>query len=205
MLKVDIVAVGMLQTNCYIVYDTETLDGILIDPGGHTSRILARISELSVAVKAIFATHGHFDHLLAVPKILAEFPVPLYVSPIDCRHLTPVTVSLADIIKETDFFIPFPASKTLTFLGREITVYATPGHSKGSVSIQIEDLLFTGDTLFPGSCGRTDFIDGDSHELRESLLLLASLPGSYTVYPGHGPSTTLSHERQQNPYMRNTL
>jgi Zn-dependent hydrolases, including glyoxylases len=200
-MKIKTIVVGDVQTNCYIIEHGG--EYAVIDAGANAAEIIA---SLPAPPKYIFATHGHFDHVTAVPKLLAEYPAAkFYMHKADC-------VGLAD--KDGAGFAMFvPADEigeintykdgdVFTLGGTEIRVIETPGHSKGSVTLMSENCLFSGDTLFFETCGRVDFPGGSMGDMRSSLKRLSALMGDFRVYPGHGPVTTLEHERANNIYMR---
>jgi hydroxyacylglutathione hydrolase len=197
---------GILEANCYLVYDEDNNDGVIVDPGGDTAPLLQEIQQRHVTVKAILNTHGHFDHS-AGNADLAHFNVPLAIHPAD-REL------LAEGGGATWFGLPeVPAVQPTLDLteGFELAVgklhlrvIETPGHTPGSVSLYIaeERALLTGDTLFASGVGRTDLPGGDPRALTESLKRLLTLPPETVIYPGHGPTSTLAQEKRSNPWLR---
>lgn len=190
MMKGMNVTVGPLGTNCYIVFDESDDIGVIIDPGDEAMTILDVIRTLKIEVQAIFLTHTHFDHIGAVKTIQQAINVPVYVSKDETnikKDWNVRYVSDGDTVKI--------GSLTYEFL-------ATPGHSKGSVCIKVEETLFSGDTLFRDNCGRCDLPGGDYKEMLRSLKRLSLLQGNFAVFPGHGPKSTLNYERMNNPYMR---
>lgn len=194
--------VGNLETNCYVVSDENTLACAVIDPGDEANTILNYIEENKLLVKAIFITHGHFDHTGAVPAVFEDTGAPIWISGKD--------------ISESGGrgFYKFHPAATVNTWGEgtvvavgpmNFTVLETPGHSPGSVALRCENALFTGDTLFRDSCGRTDLPGGSMAVLMESLRKLAALPGDFEVYPGHMDATSLDRERNFNYYVRYAL
>lgn len=202
--------VGPVQTNCYILADETTKDAALIDPGDYGTYLVREARKAGCKIRMILLTHGHFDHIGGVKDALQalrtgeEGPVPVYVHQADypvapssfARHITLNGVENIHFYGEGD---------TLSLAGHTIHVLSTPGHTEGGVCLLVEDCLFTGDTLFCGSCGRTDFATSSPEAMLLSLRRLAQLPDDYDVYPGHDRATRLSTERQKNPYVRYAL
>ena len=186
--------VGSIGTNCYLLYDETTKDAAVIDPSDNAKPVAARIKELGLNVRAILLTHGHFDHCGDVKRIRKLTGAQVFVHPAD-RDL-PIMLSRG---LEADRDLA--DGDVLDLAGTQLKVLHTPGHTPGSVCFLCGDLLFSGDTLFEGSCGRTDFPGGSWPEMLASLRRLAELEGDYKVYPGHGEETTLEQERRFNPYM----
>ena len=197
-------SVGSFETNCYVVTDEQSLRCAVIDPGADAATILDYLEENRLTCAYVLLTHGHFDHTGAVEAVRAETGAPLYLHKAD------------DGISIGGPFYRFTAPKDAHFFREgdvialdriSFAVLETPGHTPGSVSLLAmetgseERALFTGDTLFRDSCGRTDFPGGDQTAMFRSLRRLAELPGDYEVYPGHMDSTTLSRERRVNPYV----
>ena len=173
--------VGQIETNCYVVTDEATLDCVVIDPGDESNTIMNYLEENKLKCRAVFLTHAHFDHVSAANAVLEETGAPLYI----CEKELPVVKSGAS----GRFRLP------------EDVRYYTPG----GVSLVCGDALFSGDTLFRGSCGRTDLPGGDMRVQLRSLKRLAELPGDYEVYPGHAEASRLSIERVYNPYIRHAI
>lgn len=194
---------GDYQTNTYIVCgDQKTC--VIIDPGFEPQTILNIVASLGLTVDAVLLTHGHFDHVGGVEQIVCATGCKLWMSesdwsqPIDPLHTFYYPIANCDFT-EVSFF---EDGEEIRAGGLTFTVLATPGHTYGSVCFLCGDALFSGDTLFAGSCGRTDLPGGDWSTIQNSLRRLAALEGDHTVYPGHGSPSTLSRERQFNPYMR---
>lgn len=194
--------VGHLDTNCYVVTDEASLECAVIDPGAESNTILGYIEDNHLKCTAVMLTHAHFDHIGALDAVLNETGARCYVNQKE------IGTNLAGIGH------PFQAPEGAVLYGEgdEVKVGAltfrvieTPGHTPGGVTLICEDSLFTGDTLFRLSCGRTDFPGGDMNVELASLKKIASLPGDYDVYPGHAESSRLSIEREHNPYMRHAI
>lgn len=204
-MNVTYFAVGGLGTNCYIVSDNSG-HAAIIDPGGDARRILNDVKQKSLTVDFILLTHAHFDHIMAVEELSMATDAQILVGAADAPMLYDAQLNLSTMVCPTQA-VEVTAHRLL--LDGEIihvgdatlTVMETPGHTRGSVCYLGEDVLFSGDTLFAGSIGRTDLPGGDMTALRQSLARLAALDGDYTVYPGHGEETTLSFEKAANPYL----
>ena len=196
MLKVHTLPLGSYQTNCYIIHEENAATCCVIDPGYTPEIVLDKVDELGLTVEAILLTHGHFDHVGAVRELAAETDCKVYIHAAEAAMppmLTGGKLYYTDTYDEGD---------TLQLSGLDISVIHTPGHTPGSVCLMVGSSMFSGDTLFAGSCGRTDLPGGDWKTIRESLGRLASLEDDFTVFPGHGESTTLALEKQYNPYLR---
>lgn len=199
--------IGLLGSNCYILYDHDQGEGAIVDPGVQDTQALIReIDQHQLRIRTILNTHGHFDHVLANSTL--DLPgVDLAIHALDQELLLSGGGA-------TMFGLPFVPSPAPTLLLQDglildigdlqVEVVHTPGHTPGSVCFYVpqdQDLL-TGDTLFAGSIGRTDLPGGDQRAMGQSLKRLCKLPGSTRVYPGHGDITTIEHERRVNPYLR---
>ncbi len=204
-MEIAILPVGPLQANCYILSDGGK-NAVVIDPGGEAPRILAEIRKRELRIQYILLTHVHFDHMMAATEVREATGAPLLVPKEDADALADPRRSLVGMLPVAGT-VPTP-DRLLTEGERigegelTLTVLATPGHTPGSVCYRGDGILLTGDTLFAGSVGRTDFPGGDGTALRRSLRRLSNLEGEYTVLPGHGPETSLETERRTNPYMR---
>ena len=203
-MTIETMSVGFLGTNCYLVYSGDK--AVVIDPGADAERILRRAEELSLKIEYIFLTHAHFDHVLAVSEIAKRTGAPLVSTEGERLRLTDAEVSGHTMLRNREF-IPIHADREVSD-GEKITVgdmtfefMLTPGHTEGSVGIFCEDVMFSGDTLFAGTCGRCDLVGGDIGEMMKSLKKLSSLTGDFRVLSGHGEETTLSRERSTNMYM----
>lgn len=185
---------GDYQTNCYVVWQDKKC--CIIDPGDEAGQILSAINARGLEVEAILLTHGHFDHVGAVGDIAAETDCQVYLGAADLG-LPPMMTAGKLFYTHT-----YPVDGTLNLAGLMFRVIPTPGHTPGSVCLLTGNTIFSGDTLFRGSCGRTDFPGGSGEQMRASLKTLAALPGDFRVLPGHGGETTLDWERGHNPYLR---
>lgn len=195
MLHIETFPLGSYQTNCYIVYEDESPDCIVIDPGYELDTVLRAIRGIKKNLAAILLTHGHFDHVGAVKLLAADTDCKVYIHENDLS--LPATLTAGPLY----YTHTYGEGDTLKIAGVTIRVLHTPGHTPGCVCLLAEDNLFSGDTLFRDSCGRTDLPGGNGAELFKSLRRLAALPGDYRVLPGHGMESTLEEERENNPYM----
>ena len=195
---------GAYQANCYLYASTKTKRGFVIDPGGEPDVILKRISELGLDIEAIILTHGHPDHTDALLQVQAGISVPVWL------HENAVS-DLAN--KQMYAFLGFNFNSIChdrllhdsNILGQgddKLTVLHTPGHTPGCICLHGMGVVFTGDTLFARSIGRTDMPGGDPYTILDSIKTkLMTLPDETQVYPGHGPSSTIGSERNKNPFL----
>ena len=195
MLTIHTLTLGMYQTNTYIIHDENSKSCCVIDPGYQAGIILEQLEQLGLKLDAILLTHGHFDHVGAVKDLVAETDCRVFLCAED-TNLPPMFT--AGPLYYTD---SYGEGSILNIAGLYIHVLHTPGHTPGSVCLLVSDVLFSGDTLFAGSCGRTD-IGGNWPTIQNSLKRLSALEADFTVFPGHGESTTLAAEKRYNPYMR---
>lgn len=197
-MRIKTLPLGHLETNCYIVTDETTLECAAIDPGDESNTVMNYLEDNHLTLRAILLTHGHFDHTGAVNALLEETGAELYLHEKEA----------ADTPKEHyRFFAPdgaryYREGDTVQVGSLTFTVMETPGHTPGSVTLLCGPALFTGDTLFKDSAGRTDLPGGDMETEMASLRRLSALEGDYEVYPGHMDGTTLERERSVNYYMR---
>ena len=199
--------VGMIQTNCYFMINTETKKGLIIDPGEQPDTLLRRMKADDFTPEAILLTHGHFDHVMGVEKIRQETGVPVYLHEAERTTLRDTIAQMFPQMNKSGLTVPvdvwMSGEPVLDLAGFQIKVYFTPGHTSGGVSYYFpnEGVLFSGDTLFAGSIGRTDFPGGSYSTLIRSVEeKLFPLPAKTKVYPGHEGETTIGHERSYNPF-----
>ena len=191
--------VGQLETNCYIVTNEKTLECVVIDPGDESNTILDYLEDNRLVCRAIFLTHGHWDHIGAVRAVAEETKAPVYLNELDSPTYTQDRRFVSLLPDNT---LNYGGGCELDIAGLHFKVLSTPGHTPGGVTILCENAMFCGDTLFRGSCGRTDLPGGDMDEELQSLRRLCELPGDYEVYPGHMDSSSLERERHFNYYCR---
>lgn len=206
MLKVETLTLGAMQTCCYIVYNTESMEAIVIDPGAQPEKIISAADLLSVNVRHILLTHAHFDHIGAVDALALHYNCDITVCRHDLELLYDPSLNLSrnfagDITVSSKNIITVDDSKA-ELIGSSFEFITTPGHTNGSMCIKTEGIIFTGDTLFYCSVGN-DFppygsIEREVNSIKNKLLVLK---GDYICYPGHGKSTTLDFERRNNPYL----
>jgi len=182
--------VGPYQANCYIIGWNDTREGVVIDPGDEVFRIVKEITKNNLTIRFILLTHGHFDHTGGAAELQSITKAPVLIHPLDAEALTMRTDSLSE-------------GQTIAVGSSDISVIHTPGHSPGSVCFHAPGVIFTGDALFAGSVGRTDFPGGSHEQLTEGIRKKIFPLGDHVrVYPGHGPSTTIGRERRSNPFFR---
>ena len=190
--------IGSLQTNCYMVWEDGSDTCILIDPGYEPELLLEQVRLQRKTLEAILLTHGHFDHVGGVKQIAAETGCKVYI----CAEELKQPLRYSDGLHYTD---TVAEGDVLHLAGLTLQVLHTPGHTPGCVCYLCGDTLFSGDTLFAGTCGRTDLPGGDFKAIQASLQRLAALEGDLKVLPGHGMATSLDLERRYNPYMQERL
>lgn len=209
MLLTKMFAVGMLSTNCYVVSCRETRKAVIVDPGFGGQReaeeVFSFINDSGLELKFIVNTHGHPDHTCGNEVVKSRFHVPICIHEADAYMLGASGEATA---RYFGFDSVSPSADILLHDGDSVTfgdvtlkVVHSPGHSFGSIVILGETEVFTGDTLFAGSIGRTDFPGSSERELQLSLKKLLRLPDYFVVYPGHGPATTMGEEKRVNPFL----
>ena len=201
------ITVGPLRENCYLYACPETLEAVVIDPGDEAQRILDRIQELKFIPRYIINTHGHFDHIGAIDEISAVYPVPLAIHPDDVPYYTDsdsarLTGRPAPLVKrEPDLLLR--EGDTISFGSLTLAVLHTPGHTPGGICLVSHPYcVFSGDTLFRRSIGRTDFPGGNYEQIVTSIRKkLYPLDEELAVFPGHGDPTTIGEEKYENPFV----
>lgn len=203
----DHLVVGALQCNCYLVGDPLTREAIVVDPGDDPDRIIARAEAHSLRLVASVATHAHFDHVLAADALRSRLGIPFHLHGDDLTILALQQEAGLVFLGEqlpppTEVDHRLADGDELAAGSARLGVLHTPGHSPGSISLLAPgDALFSGDTLFFGSIGRTDLPGGDGEAELESIRSRIFPLGDLAVYPGHGPATTIDQERRTNPYV----
>jgi hydroxyacylglutathione hydrolase len=201
-MKMSALAVGPIQGNCYIVWDEKSRDGIVIDPGDEPGRILKIIEENGVKVGIIACTHAHFDHVGGVSVLKNKTGAKVAVN----RNDLEIFLRAERQAMLWGFHVEQPSvpdifideGDEITAGDLRFTVLLTPGHSPGGICLYGEGVLFTGDTVFAGSVGRTDLPGGSTDELKKSFLRIMSLPAETKILPGHGGATTVGEEKETN-------
>lgn len=206
-MKIEKFVTGIISTNCYLVINEETKQTVVIDPAACPSYLMGHMKSEGLQVEAILLTHGHFDHIMGIDDLRREFPVPVYVHEGDRETLLDPALNFsssytngytfdgADYIRD---------GQRLELAGFSFQVIHTPGHTPGGVCyyLESEGVLFSGDTLFQNSVGRTDFPNSSMSDLIRSLReKVMKLPDDVKVYPGHMGETTIGHERKYNPFI----
>ena len=202
-MKVLSAMVGPIMTNCYILCDEAAKVCAVIDPGDEPKRIEAMIASCGCSPVMILLTHGHFDHCTGVAGLLEKWPdLPVYIHEADVTDGVGGELTLRRLGEKNQRY--YHEGDTLTVGSLTLRVMETPGHSRGSVCLLVEGqgVIFSGDTLFRGNCGRCDFPGGDYRAMLRSLARLGRLEGQYQVYPGHEAATDMEYERKYNPYMK---
>jgi glyoxylase-like metal-dependent hydrolase (beta-lactamase superfamily II) len=198
-LIIKTIPAGVYEANCYLLVDEDTKECGIIDPGGDAKKIENIIKSLNANLKYILLTHGHFDHVGGVIELINVFKVPYYISEIDEKYMEKDDSVFGTLPKASGYLKEGDAIN----IGKSlIKVIETPGHTKGGLCFLVDDKLFTGDTLFQGSVGRSDFVGGDGRELINSIKTkLLPLGDEIEVYPGHGDASTIGYEKRRNPFL----
>lgn len=203
MLKLLIVPTGVLEENCYIVYEDTSKMAFLIDPGDDGERLSEILEAKNIRPKMIINTHGHFDHVGAVSYLKEKYKIPFLIHKGDLELLQDDNLKFEPVPSVEGVEQVLVGDEILDFLGYKIKVIATPGHTQGGVCLYLPKMkwLFTGDTLFKGTIGRTDLKGGNYTELILSINeRLKDIPNDTTIFPGHGESSSMGEERMYNQY-----
>ena len=206
-MKVVRIPAGIYAANCYLVYAEDNKEAIVIDPGGDEDDILTQIKNLGLDIKYIILTHGHGDHISGVNGIKDYTKAPLAIHKEDEYLLKDGRSNLSSMMAmatvEITADILLNDGDKISFGGLTAEVIHTPGHTPGGISIKIGDSIFTGDTLFAGSIGRTDFPKSSFEAIMDSIKnRIIIYPDDTIVYPGHGPSSTIRNEKESNPFIK---
>lgn len=206
-MKIQTIVLGAVKTNCYFIINEDTKETIIIDPSDDVNKIIKKVEDSNLVPVGILLTHGHFDHIMAVPGVSNHFNIPVYAH-IDDRELANDAILNGGYLIQSTFTLKLnnflKDQEEIQLAGFKIRVIHTPGHTAGSVCYYLyeENVLMSGDTLFYNSVGRTDMPTGDGrvllHSIEKKLMLLAD---ETKVYPGHGMSTTIGTERTSNPFI----
>jgi hydroxyacylglutathione hydrolase len=201
------IVVGVFQENCWVIGSRRTGEGIVVDPGDEADRILDLAKDMGVNVKLIINTHAHLDHILAVPAVQRATGARFLLHPGDNEIARGASVSAAQWLRREvepvpDADLPLADGDAVEVDGLALRVIHTPGHTPGSVCFYTDGMLFSGDTLFRGSIGRTDLPGGDYSQIMSSIISrLLTLPDETIVLPGHMMETRIEHERKTNPFV----
>ena len=206
-LKCDFKVVGPVQTNCYFLSNTDTRECVIVDPGEEAGNIADFIEKKELKPVAILLTHGHFDHILAAEEIKKKYNIPIYACAKEEKTLQDPRINLtafhmSSYTLKADVYLT--DLQVVELAGFSVQMIETPGHTLGSCCYYLKDegVLFSGDTVFCGSVGRTDFPEGSTAAIVNSLhRLLEALPDNTEVYPGHDTSTTIGYEKRYNPFV----
>ena len=210
MLKINQMELGPIQTNCYII-SNDAKECLIFDPGEEAGKVIAFLQKKQLTPIAILLTHAHFDHIGAVDALREKYAIPAYLHKLEKDWLSKPSLNgsgkyaMVPDYRLKDADILLDDEKQLNIGGFKLDVFHTPGHSPGSLSYSFgqEGFAIVGDTLFRGSIGRTDLVDGSEKKLLKSINdSLLTLPEHMILYPGHGPETTPEQEKRTNPFLR---
>ena len=204
-MEIKVLRLGQIGTNCYIFHKTDSTRCGIVDPGDQGEQVADWLNKQGLEPEAVLLTHGHFDHILGIPGLRKAWPdLPVYCHPADIGvgDTTRVFGENFPTVRSFGNATPYREGDVVQIAGIDVEVLETPGHTPGSVVLRAGDVLFTGDTLFAGSMGRTDLPGGDEGQIMKSLRRLYELEGDYQVLPGHEGQSTLEQERKSNYCLR---
>lgn len=203
MKKIEQYVLGMVQTNCYLLWNDNHV--IIVDPASKSSKLREKLKEAEAIVDAVVLTHGHFDHIAGADAFVKEFKCPLYISEIDSAMLQDTYLNVSRgltgmevTIQTTPKYFKTGMNTIGTF---EIKVIDAPGHTEGSVMLLWDNNLICGDVLFQGSIGRCDLPTASNNKMHQTLNKIKQMDPDLNIYPGHGPATNLKDELMYNPYL----
>ncbi|WP_072469255.1 MBL fold metallo-hydrolase [Urinicoccus massiliensis] len=204
-MKIETLVLGLYETNCYIVYN-EDKGAFIIDPATNADKIKESLDSHNLDLKFMVLTHAHGDHIGALAELMEAYPVPVYLHQNELTTLYDQRMSLSSLMntnipEKSSQLVPVEDGQEITFGQETIRFIHCPGHTPGGMSIYIKPYLFTGDTLFYGSIGRTDFPGGNYPEIIASCHKLISYPADTIILPGHGPRSLVSQEKMMNPFL----
>lgn len=205
-MKIDVRTVGFFEVNCYLVVDESTDRAVLVDPGDDARRIIDMVRASGATLEAIWLTHAHLDHIGAINAVCDAMPVPVFLHPLELPYYERLAACRAEMYEvpwDQPLVTPRPIADLdmLSCGSLEFFVMHVPGHAAGHVSFTGHGVALSGDLIFPGSIGRTDLPLSDPKAMTASLRRFSMLPGRTTVYPGHGPPTTIAAELDSNPFL----
>ena len=204
-MEIGVLRLGQIGTNCYIFRREGGYRCGIVDPGDQGEQVARWLVDKGLEAEAVLLTHGHFDHILGIPGLREEWPdLPVYCHPADLGggDTTSLFGETFPTVHSFGNITPYREGDVVNVAGIDVEVLETPGHTPGSVTLRAENVLFTGDTLFAGSMGRTDLPGGGEGEIMRSLKRLGELEGDYQVLPGHEGQSTLERERKFNYCLR---
>lgn len=199
-MQIKRIPAGVYAANCYILMDEDTKESAVIDPGGDANNLIKAIKDMNAKVKYILLTHGHADHTGAVIQLKNEFNSPIYINEQDYQLIKNGAYMYGDIVENVDQYIN--EGDVFSLGNTQVKSILTPGHTPGGVCFLVDDMIFTGDTLFEGSIGRTDFDGGNFETIIKSIKdKLMTLPENIVVFPGHGSESNIGKEKNHNPFL----
>jgi hydroxyacylglutathione hydrolase len=206
-MKIYKLTLGQLAANCYIVKLKSI--SFIIDPGAEATAIIRFLESNSIRPDMIVNTHGHFDHIGAVEEILKKYRIPFYIDPDEEETVQDPLRNGSSFFGKNNLSLKtynlINADDIKYFSRNGINIIKTPGHSPGSITLRIENTLFTGDLIFKGSIGRTDLVGGDIKQMKDSLLKIKRMDKNFIIKPGHGSETDLEYEKENNYYLRDSI